>query len=185
MNEQLMRLAVIVAKNFTKHAHYNFPVNKIHDVSVECKLLKGHKQHWIFEIVTDTDECCETTDDDYIPIELFRKHYEKQDDTPLENHIYDVLVDIKDLIPKLKFNKLESCFTLLEVEDDLTALFDEMFKHESVKMQYDNCSACMEATKRETWCKHYLCIPCHSSIKKVDDEYGDKYKPCPICRKSI
>jgi hypothetical protein len=103
---------------------------------------------------------------------------EKCEDSELVDYSYYTepveLDELPTVLSSLKFNRYECRF-------DMKQSIDWSFlTSESVKLRYEQCCVCLEATNMETNCKHALCVPCYDNIKRDVD--GDT--PCPLCREA-
>ena len=77
-----------------------------------------------------------------------------------------------DRLDTIKFSKKNNKFYY--GEEELT--FESLYKGTNYSTIYEECSVCMETTKRKTICKHPLCMPCFFKLTKPR---------CPLCRKCI
>jgi hypothetical protein len=103
---------------------------------------------------------------------------EKCDDSELEDYYYYSehieLDDLSTVLSSLKYNRFECKF---EMKQSIDWSF---LASESVKLKYEQCCVCLEATIMKTNCKHTLCVPCYDNIARDVD--GDT--PCPLCREA-
>ena len=77
-----------------------------------------------------------------------------------------------DRLDTIKFSKKNNKFYYGEEE----STFESLYNGTNYSTIYEECSVCMETTKRKTICKHPLCMQCFFKLTKPR---------CPLCRKCI
>jgi hypothetical protein len=103
-----------------------------------------------------------------MPINLF-VHSKEFNDFNVEL-IDGFLLEVKNILSKLKFNKLLGTFIPEgEINDDSVGL--DIFSDKY--MNVNECCVCLEKTSITTDCSHSLCVECWSSLKS---------NKCPVCR---
>ena len=117
------------------------------------------------KLCVDSCDCCDEDGGKCEQSELVDYSYYTE---PVE------LDNLSTVLSSLKFNRFECRF---EMKQSIDWSF---LTSETVKLRYEQCCVCFEATNMETNCKHALCVPCYDSIKRDDD--GDT--PCPLCREA-
>jgi hypothetical protein len=91
-------------------------------------------------------------------------------------------MEIYELLPKLKINKLTNCFdTQIHFDDEELTLLCSHTNTES-----NECCVCKELTGDSfILCGHILCIECCGNLKHSSDDDCDDdefYIHCPMCR---
>ena len=56
---------------------------------------------------------------------------------------------------------------------------------DNVKLEFDECCVCLETTKTQTQCKHYLCYLCWTNLKSTVNDNETETIKCPYCRSNI
>ncbi len=146
-------------------------INKIQDIPVECSIyIDKFEKSFDFSFRLESpnisvNNCCEY--DNYILFE-YDKNYEEL----TKINIYNFLLEIKEILPNLKFDKLFGEFYNKEKFYENT-IGDDFFGKNFIEAK--ECSVCLDLTKTLTDCDHPLCIECWSKLKN---------NSCPICREN-
>ena len=78
-----------------------------------------------------------------------------------------------DRLDVIHFSKKHNKFFF---EDNESITYESLYKGTNYQTIYEECSVCMDVTKRKTKCKHPLCLPCCTKLKTP---------VCPLCRDCI
>ncbi len=155
-------------------------------VKIEYRRLTEHFQLW-FSIKSDIVQYYDDDEEDYEYINLIEHlgicQTYNTSTLPQEKYI-EILMKIKYVLTKLKFDKLTSKLTMKPNKDQL---YYSLFACENITMRATQCSVCYDLTNWKTSCGHSVCIRCIQDIKLKKQEDCDegctcKYRPCPICR---
>lgn len=92
------------------------------------------------------------------------------------------VMDVKEILPKLNFNKLTGLFELdlktnLKINNFLDVKTNYILGFDTFDTSYadsGDCCVCYEKTLTKTSCSHFLCVECWTKIKNVSE--------CPYCR---
>lgn len=89
--------------------------------------------------------------------------------------INDYLLEVKKILPKLKFSKLFGEFQILNNYKST----NKNLGYDIFGLEYSNCQDCVvcyEKTYTKTSCKHHLCLECWAQVKNNE---------CPMCRNEL
>ena len=169
-------------------------IKKIDDVPVDVKLKfslvhygkRPEGECWcIFgylEIESANLFCCYS--DTYI--NYYKKTYILRDVLKLtvsgaNLFVFETILKILELIPLLKFDKLEGKFI---TEKEIP--YYDLFKFDNTEItDVQNCVICYENTKSKTPCNHAICFACNENISVKFDNDECPTRDCPMCRKDI
>ena len=119
-------------------------------------------------------------DDDYRTKELYdRRMHTKKEQFELEDYEKGFM-EIYELLPKLKMNKLTNNFdTKIHFDDEELTL---LCRHTNTET--NECCVCKELTGDSfIRCGHILCIECFGNLKRVPSDDADFLAVhCPMCR---
>lgn len=154
------------------------PIRKIDGIEVMVHIHLFKKNVIFFEIWDDEQYL--DKDGDMVSRQLFDKNVCRQPDTapPLTlDACKSVLEKIKSLLAEISFSRLHGRFlTREEKKQDFDFLFYQWLHQSKEKIEWkiSECSVCLEATKTQYGCNHFLCVACFQKLEK---------KKCPLCRK--
>lgn len=138
-------------------------------------------------------------DDDNEPDETYCVSYFNRIILEQDDHQYSIeyiqkgLTIIYDIINNLSFDKFNGEFVLNNTTNNITNNttindWKQFLTMKNVKLDFDECCVCLESTKTQTQCKHYLCYGCWTNIKStvntINDDEVETIK-CPYCRSDI
>lgn len=136
-------------------------------------------------------------DEDNQPDDTYRVSYFNKIILDESDHQYSIeyiqkgLTIIYDIISNLSFDKFNGEFILNNTSNTNNKTNDDwkqFLTMKNVKLDFDDCCVCLESTKTQTQCKHYLCYGCwtqlNSSVNTINDDEVETIK-CPYCRSDI
>jgi hypothetical protein len=95
-----------------------------------------------------------------------------------ERYVISGQIDFDIITAKIrcwKFDKLSNAF-VDESEPVADPEFYKCFESPTIKLQFEECSVCIEKTIGKTQCKHPICLACLTNLKRPK---------CPLCRADI
>ena len=169
-------------KNVNKHDSDNYQyhisaIKKIDGIPVIVFIKCHNRQQLILKI--ESKYICNCSIEDNISYfnTILNEDYEKVK----ENFLFSGIVELLNILQKLKFDKLQEKFT---TEDN--DYFDDLFEFDNIQtIDKGECCVCYDMTiTRTPCCSQFLCYKCNEAIpiKETDD---DIYRSCPMCRKNI
>ena len=173
---------------------HKLPINKID--GMECNVILVMNCRCIRMVINTNrlyTDCCHIMNDNLCNYVLFEKHFITVNETIVEQsfvfkkeHFVKVLVELKTLLPKLRFNRLKGKLTDKDETQDISQLFCVFLSDmKNVDTGVEECCVCSEKTFTKTPCGHTLCIQCWERIKPTR-VCGDEFSPlCPMCREDI
>ena len=156
-------------------------VNSIDNISIklltkfikEKKTNTDNKFNYIGKIQIQTYKTYQICE--YHSKKLILFEYEKKLNKYSPKIINCFLSEFKDILSKLKFNKLFGEFTI----EDLKLITKKNLGMDIFDLTYSNCQDCVvcyDKTFTKTSCLHHVCLDCWSKIRNNE---------CPICRNNL
>lgn len=161
MDETRMIEASIIVENLTTNPKYYIrKINNIDGVKVDVYLNYIERREKIYYTISLDTNIRESQN-----IMYSSKLFEGALSCEL---IYSILINLRETLPKLKYDKTIGVFSKNIFED-----FDDFMDN------IDECCVCLCKTSAKGSCKHFLCLQCWSSLEHLDK------KNCPICREIL
>jgi|694.fasta_scaffold12347_2 hypothetical protein len=198
--DDVYKYAISLKLQYEKHKNLDgdwqitLPIKKINEVKCEvnlrlfycrgsCRCSKGKRGQFQI-IINDTKVYCrynedDDDEDDFFP-ELYRHNiYLTEEEAPptIINFVKAIMI-LHYYLENLKFNKLANDFDLYDrlILQSLN-LGCVVFQSQEIELAGEMCPCCREYTTFQLRkCRHYICIPCKSSLPK---------EKCPTCRRDI
>jgi hypothetical protein len=162
-DKQLKSLSPEVSGSDVVCYDYHFKtINVIDNIRVHARMITRHYTDGRCEMILDIT-LAHIKKENGSSVDLFTKWYYRKKKQFSIILVEEVLLDFKDILKKLKFDKLNSHLK--------TEIIDEGFGDEYKSK--NKCCVCLEPTNQETNCRHFLCLQCFDNLKEQN---------CPVCR---
>ena len=152
-------------------------IKKIDTIPVRVYIKCKNKQQLILEIESKYIFNCNIEDNISYYNTMLNIDYKRVK----KDFLFGGIVELLDILPKLKFNKLQAKFTTEDID-----YFNDLFEFDNIETEKSGeCCVCYDNTITKTpCCNNYLCYKCNENIK-VKETHDDVYRSCPMCRENI
>lgn len=195
----IKRLAIIMGLHFDKERAddnnprqiFHLPFSKIKGIPINAFIVQHTSPAPIKKIycnffIEAANVYGEEDENGRENIRLFHKNFVKDKEQTVLDFNIKVISEIFSILSTIVFDKFTAKFVL--TIDNHHELFEEIFTLPGIEFDFGECCVCMEKTKTQTPCDHFLCLVCHSNIKETtcgEENCECKQQRCPICRKGI
>jgi len=174
------------------YKHHHMPIKTICGIPVYAR-VDINRKYMTFKIEAKNagkydSEC------DYENVQMYGIGVMDSDNCGLE-----MATKIMEALPKLKYDKFESKFTVEEPNSATMEMYQPLMENGLIDFTFGKCAVCLEYTKSTTVCGHHLCVQCWGKIKATEychesnrgrrececAPYECGIKKCPICRQNM